>query len=72
MSGAAPWNRWSEEKAGLVNHVMVLNAESTLLAQYSAANDLKTRSIELRINLLRALGGGFNEKIPNKEFAAAN
>ena len=60
------------EKAGLVNRATVLNAETTLLAQYSAANDLKTRGIELNINLIRALGGGFNEQIPAKEVAATN
>ncbi len=58
------------EKAGLVNRATVLNAESAVLAQLSAANDLKTRSIELNINLIRALGGGFNGSMSAKEVAA--
>jgi len=54
------------EKAGLVNHAVVLNAETTLLAQQSAAIDLRTRAVELNVNLIRALGGGFDEKIQQK------
>jgi len=50
------------EKAGLVSHSAVLGAETTLLAQQSAAIDLRTRAVELNINLIRALGGGFNEQ----------
>lgn len=50
------------EKAGLISHAEVLNAETTLLTQHSAAIDLRTRVVELNINLIRALGGGFNEQ----------
>jgi NodT family efflux transporter outer membrane factor (OMF) lipoprotein len=49
------------EKAGLVSHSAVLGAETTLLTQRSAAIDMRTRAVELNINLIRALGGGFNE-----------
>ena len=49
------------EKAGLVSHSALLGAETTLLTQRSAAIDMRTRAVELNINLIRALGGGFNE-----------
>ena len=50
------------EKAGLINRSAVLNAESNLLAQQSAVIDIRTRTVEFNVNLIRALGGGFNEQ----------
>lgn len=51
------------EKAGLVGHAAVLAAETTVLMQHSAAIDLRTRAVELNINLIRALGGGFSDPV---------
>lgn len=50
------------EQAGLVSRVTVLNAQTAVLAQQSTDIDLKTRAVDLTINLVRALGGGFNEQ----------
>ena len=50
------------EQAGLINHTAVLNAQTNLLAQQSADIDLKTRAVDLNINLVRALGGGFHDQ----------
>ena len=47
------------EQAGLISRIAVLNAQSAVLAQAADEVNLKTRSIELAINLARALGGGF-------------
>ncbi len=60
------------EVAGLVNHAVVLNAETALLAQQSASIDLRTRAVELNVNLIRALGGGFDENASNKNTAQAD
>ena len=63
------------EKVGLVSHAVVLNAETTLIAQQSAAIDLRTRAVELNINLVRALGGGFTEPVASehgKQSASTN
>ncbi len=54
------------EKAGLVGQATVLNAQTNLLAQQSIEVQLRTQAIELNVNLVRALGGGFNEDVaPN-------
>lgn len=50
------------EKAGLADRVAVLNAEASLLNQQSLAIVLRARSVDLHVNLMRALGGGFDER----------
>ena len=56
------------EKAGLVSRITVLNAQSALLSQQSAEIELKTRAVDLTINLVRALGGGFNDQTTVSSF----
>jgi NodT family efflux transporter outer membrane factor (OMF) lipoprotein len=46
-------------QAGLGNFLVVLNAESTVLAQRRAAVDLKARRLGADVALQRALGGGY-------------
>ena len=48
-------------KAGLSTYLTVLTAENAVLAQRSAATDLKARALELSVGLNRALGGGYAE-----------
>jgi NodT family efflux transporter outer membrane factor (OMF) lipoprotein len=47
-------------REGLGNYVQVLSAEQPLLAQQSLEADLDARELEIDINLIRALGGGFD------------
>ncbi len=46
-------------REGLGNYLQVLSAEQPLLAQQSLDADLRARELELAINLVRALGGGY-------------
>ena len=46
-------------EAGLGNFLVVLTAQTNVLAQRRAATDLKTRQLASEIALNRALGGGF-------------
>jgi NodT family efflux transporter outer membrane factor (OMF) lipoprotein len=46
-------------REGLGTYLQVLSAEQPLLAQESLDADLRARQLELSINLVRALGGGF-------------
>jgi NodT family efflux transporter outer membrane factor (OMF) lipoprotein len=46
-------------QAGLTNYLVVLTAENAVLAQRRQAIDLKARTLDLNVNLNRALGGGF-------------
>jgi efflux transporter, outer membrane factor (OMF) lipoprotein, NodT family len=46
-------------REGLGNYLQVLSAEQPLLAQQGFDADLRARELELSINLVRALGGGF-------------
>ncbi len=55
-------NAVQREQAGLVNRITVLNAQTSLFNQQSLAIALRTRAVGLNINLLRALGGGFDEQ----------
>ena len=48
-------------RAGTSNYLEVLTAQSQLLAQESFAADLRARALDLSINLVRALGGGFDD-----------
>jgi NodT family efflux transporter outer membrane factor (OMF) lipoprotein len=55
-------NAVQREQAGLVNRITVLNAQTSVLNQQSIATELRTRAVGFNINLLRALGGGFDEQ----------
>lgn len=46
-------------REGLGNYLQVLSAEAPLLDQQSLDADLRARELELSINLVRALGGGY-------------
>ena len=47
--------------AGLGNAVLVLSAETAVLAQRRAQADLRARQIDNQINLMKALGGGWRD-----------
>ncbi len=46
-------------QAGLGNYLNVLSAETTVLAQRRLAVDLATRALDTHVQLIRALGGGY-------------
>lgn len=46
-------------KAGLGTYLVVLNAESGVLAQRRAAADLQARALDTQVALIRSLGGGY-------------
>jgi outer membrane protein TolC len=46
-------------KGGLSPYLVVLTAQSTLIAQQRAAADLKAQTLAANVALVRALGGGF-------------
>ena len=48
-------------REGVGNYLQVLTTETQLLSQRSLDADLKARSLDLSINLARALGGGFDD-----------
>lgn len=48
-------------REGIGNYLQVLSAEQPLLAQQSLDADLKSRELTLSIDLVRALGGGFED-----------
>jgi NodT family efflux transporter outer membrane factor (OMF) lipoprotein len=48
-------------KAGLGTYLVVLNAETGVLAQRRAATDLKARALDTQVALIRSLGGGYAE-----------
>ena len=48
-------------KAGLSGYLVVLNAESQLLAQRRLAVDLRARQFDTRVALMKALGGGWTD-----------
>ena len=48
-------------REGIGNYLQVLSAETPLLAQQSLDADLRSRQLALEIDLVRALGGGFDE-----------
>lgn len=48
-------------KEGVGNYLQVLSAEAPLLAQESLEADLRARALDLSVNLVRALGGGYRE-----------
>jgi outer membrane protein TolC len=46
-------------KGGLSPYLVVLTAQSTLIAQERAAADLRAQTLAANVALVRALGGGF-------------
>jgi NodT family efflux transporter outer membrane factor (OMF) lipoprotein len=56
-------------REGIGNYLQVLSAEAPLLVQESLEADLRARALDLSINLVRALGGGFEQ--PGAPLAAA-
>jgi NodT family efflux transporter outer membrane factor (OMF) lipoprotein len=48
-------------REGIGNYLQVLSAEAPLLTQRGLDADLRSRQLTLAINLIRALGGGFDE-----------
>ena len=48
-------------REGIGNYLQVLSAEGPLLTQQGLDADLRSRQLTLAINLIRALGGGFDE-----------
>ena len=49
-------------RAGIVSYLQVLAAEAPVLEQQSLQANLRARELELSINLIRALGGGFEDQ----------
>jgi len=47
-------------QAGLGNYLQVLSAETAVLAQRRLAVDLAARALDTQVQLIRALGGGYN------------
>jgi outer membrane protein TolC len=50
-------------KAGIGSLLQVLTAETQVLEQRSLRTELQSRELALSINLIRALGGGFDVKV---------
>jgi outer membrane protein TolC len=51
-------------EAGLSSYLSVLAAESAVLAQRSGAVELKARTLDTQVALMRALGGGWRDEPP--------
>lgn len=51
-------------RAGLSNYLTVLAAETSVLAQRRLGVDLAARSLDTQVNLIRALGGGYQARLP--------
>jgi NodT family efflux transporter outer membrane factor (OMF) lipoprotein len=51
-------------REGVGNYLQVLSAESQLLAQRSLEAQLQARSLDLSVDLIQALGGGFVPQAP--------
>jgi NodT family efflux transporter outer membrane factor (OMF) lipoprotein len=51
-------------RGGVGNYLQVLTTETQRLAQQSLEVELHARALDLSINLVRALGGGFAERAP--------
>jgi outer membrane protein TolC len=47
-------------KGGVTSYLEVLTAESTLLTNQRTATDLQTRQFAASVQLIRALGGGWD------------
>jgi NodT family efflux transporter outer membrane factor (OMF) lipoprotein len=59
LSGRALALAQSRYRAGLVNYLQVLSAQDQVFAQREARVILQSRHRELQLNLVRALGGGY-------------
>lgn len=59
-------------EAGLGNYLNVLNTETAVLAQRKLGVDLAGRSVDTQIQLIRALGGGFNDTSSDTSTAQAD
>ncbi len=51
-------------QAGLGTYLTVLTAEGNVLVQRRLAADLAARALDTRVQLVRALGGGFDANVP--------
>ena len=51
-------------REGLGNYLQVLSAEQPMLIQESLDADLRARELAVSIDLIRALGGGFEPSTP--------
>lgn len=51
-------------RAGLTNYLTVLVAETSVLAQRRLGVDLAARRLDTQVNLIRALGGGYQATLP--------
>jgi NodT family efflux transporter outer membrane factor (OMF) lipoprotein len=51
-------------REGIGNYLQVLSVEAPLLEQQSLEAELRARQLEIAINLVRALGGGFDDASP--------
>jgi NodT family efflux transporter outer membrane factor (OMF) lipoprotein len=49
------------EQAGLGNRLAVLSSQAALLGQQRTAIDLQARQLDVRVQLVRALGGGWSD-----------
>ncbi|WP_251970549.1 efflux transporter outer membrane subunit [Sphaerotilus microaerophilus] len=58
-------------RAGLGNYLVVLNAESQLLAQRRLAVDLAARQLDTQAALMKALGGGWADPVAATASASA-
>jgi NodT family efflux transporter outer membrane factor (OMF) lipoprotein len=52
-------------RAGLANRLVVLDAETAVLAQRAAAADLRARALDAQVQLMQALGGGWRDETPH-------
>ena len=50
-------------KAGLGSLLQVISAEMAVLQQRDLQADLQSRELALSVNLVRALGGGYEAKV---------
>ena len=51
-------------RAGLGNQLLVLNAETSVLAQRNQGAELRARALDAQVSLMRALGGGWRDDKP--------
>jgi outer membrane protein TolC len=51
-------------RAGLGNYLNVLSAETLVSAQEQIGAELGARALDLQVNLIKALGGGFDAQNP--------
>jgi NodT family efflux transporter outer membrane factor (OMF) lipoprotein len=50
-------------RAGLGNYLSVLSAETLVSAQEQSGAELSARALDLQVNLIKALGGGFEAQV---------